>query len=260
MQTELSSLVSADTFEIDSNTYSLEPFIADRWESITEILSRAASFGDASFNEWAVGVLASELSTDNLPLLYCEQHLALTDYDYAVRVDESNIKPPLDVLRDWDTLHNWIVVQYQDDEGRTQYVTPDDDANLKDATSITDWGQRDHILRAGHATTAVATNLGRRYLAAHKNPQWHMKAPIKVKGYIRGKSGNRIPSSEIRAGKRIKIENFLNDLSGTGLTFLVTKTDYSDRDEVCAIQTGTPDDLAVYLAQKELVDERLLAA
>jgi hypothetical protein len=256
IRAEISDL-SADEFEIDSNTLSLVPFIADGFPTVAETLVRCASYGDSSQNEWAVGVLASDLSTDDKPLLFIEQYPALTDYDYAVRMDEPNLKPPTDISRDWDSLHNWIVVQYGDEQGKTQYVTPDDDANLKDADSITDWDQQDHLLKIRHGDVTVATNFGRRYLAKHKSPQWRMTKPIRVRGYIRAKSGNRIPSSEIHAGKRVKIENFLNDLSGTGLTFLITKTDYDDRDEVCAIQAGKPDALDVALAQQTLEMERI---
>lgn len=255
--------LSADVFEIDSNTLSLVPFIEDRFPTAAEILMDAASYGDSSENQWATGVYASEVSTDDKPLLFVEQYPDLTDYDYAVRVDEPTLEPPFDISEgyigsDENNVWNWIVVQYRDEDGFVQYVTPDDDANLTDADSITDWGQRDYLLRIRHGDVTAATNFGRRFLASHKDPVWHMTRPIKVKGSIRAKSGNLVPASEIRAGKRIRVENFLRDpaLGTDDLIFLITKTDYDDSKEVCTITIGRPDSLDVILAQQALELER----
>ena len=156
-------------------------------------------------------------------------------------------------MRDFAGIRNWIVVRYRDEQNnRDVYVTPDDNANLKDATSIADWGQREYVLDASLATETAAVNLARRYLAAHKDPRFYVSGPITVCGYIRGKNGNPVPASEIRAGRRVRIENFLADEVGTtgaGLTFIVSRTHYTDNDETCQISAGTPDDLAVILAQ-----------
>ncbi|HEY4760536.1 MAG TPA: hypothetical protein VIH42_08150, partial [Thermoguttaceae bacterium] len=94
-----------------------------------------------------------------------------------------------------------------------------------------------------------AKNVARRILAARKDPQWRADGQISVTGSIRDKSGNLVPASQIESGKRFKIENWLNDLSGTGLTFLITSTEYSDSTEVCTLTVGRPDDLATYLAR-----------
>ena len=262
IRAELTDL-SANEFEIDSNTLSLVPFIADRFPTAADILIDAASYGDSSQNRWAVGVLASDLSTDEKPLLFVEQYPVLTDYDYAVRVDEDNLEPPFDLSEgyigaDENNIWNWIIVEYSDERGFTQFATPDDDANLKDSDSITDWGQRDYRLRVGHATQATAINAGRRFLAAKKDPVWHMTNPISIKGWIRAKSGNRIPASEIRAGKRIRVENWLQDpaLGTDNLIFLVTGTGYDDEVEVCTATTGLLNSLDVILAQQQLELER----
>ncbi len=251
--------LSADEFEIDSNTLSLVPFIADRFPTAAEILIGAASYGDSSQGQWAVGVLASELSSDDKPLLFAEAYPTLTDYDYAVRIEEATLEPRFDISEgyigaDENNVWNWIVVQYIDEQGFRQYVTPDDDANLKDTDSITDWGQRDYLLKIQHGDAAAATNFGRRFLTGHKDPVWHMTKPFKVKGSIRAKSGNVIPASEIVAGKRIRVENFLADpaLGTDELIFLITKTDYDESREICTITTGRPDSLDVILAQQEL--------
>jgi hypothetical protein len=142
-------------------------------------------------------------------------------------------------------------VEYIDDSGERIIVTPDDDANLKDITSIATYGQRDipQPLSAGHATVAMAKNLARRYLAAYKDPRYYVNGPVAVRGYVRGVNGNPVPAANIRAGKRLRIENFLDDLSGTGLTFHVTHSRYLAGEEICEMSTGMADNLAVFMAQ-----------
>jgi len=242
---------NASTQYIGSNTLALAPFYTDGFLTLAEIAERAASFGDSSFNPWAVGVLDSykAATPDGLPVFYCEQVPALTGYDYTVRLDDKNLTAPIGLELDMGNIWNWIVVQYTDDAGRTQYISPDDDANLKDQTSIDTYTQRAAVFQAPTASATTATSLGRRYLAAYKDPKYLLTSALKVKGYIRGTSGEIIPASQIRAGKRIRVENFLQDLSGTGLTFLVTKTNYSDESEECTIETGTPWKLPVVLAR-----------
>lgn len=250
--------LSADEFEIDSNTLSLVPFVEDVYSPISQLLIRAASYGDTSQNSWAVGIRASDFSTDDLPLLFVEQYPDLTDYDFTVRIEEAFLDAPFDISEgyigsDENNIWNWIIVEYSSDGSLTEYVTPDDDVLLKDTNSIADFGQRDYLLRAGHSLTSVALHLGRRFLAAHKDPVWNMTNPISVKGSIRAKAGNLVPVSEIQAGKRIRIENFLRDpaMGTDDLIFLITETLYEDEPEVCTITTGLPNSLDVILAQQE---------
>ncbi|KKN73404.1 hypothetical protein LCGC14_0401070 [marine sediment metagenome] len=259
------SELSADEDLIASNTLALKPFIAPRYPTVADILSRASVYGDASQNRWATGIRGSHLASDALPLLFAEQYPALTGFDYAVRVDEPNLVPPFNITEgyigsDENRVWNFIIVEFSDERGFSDWVTPDDDANLKDQTSIDDFGQRDYRLTIGHATQAVAVNAGRRFLTAHKDAAWSLRGPIAVQDFVRGAGGQQIPASEIQAGRRLKIENFLQD-PATGadeLIFLITKTDYVDDERVCNMTVGVPNSLDVYLAQRELVDERLL--
>ncbi|MCI0366348.1 MAG: hypothetical protein L0219_21005, partial [Phycisphaerales bacterium] len=164
--------LSANEGLIASNTLSLEPFLADRFEKTAAILASAASYGDSSFNQWAVGVRESDLSTDGKPILFAEQYPVLTDYDYAVRLDEDNIDSDLLFPRDFsqEALANWIIVEYTDLLGRRTYLSPDDNSALKDQTSIDTYYQADEVIQLGTVSAAVALNIGRRYLAAHKDP------------------------------------------------------------------------------------------
>lgn len=249
--------LNSDETQIGAPGLTLAPFITAGRETMTAILSRAAGYGDASFNSWAPSLMESDAATtpDGKPVLALAQYPALTAYDYAVRIDDPNVAGRITVVYDLDAVRNWITVKYRDElNNRDVILTPDDDANLKDTTSITTYGQREtpQPLDAGTTSSTIAKNLARRYLAAYKNPRLYVSGPITVKGYIRAPKGTRVPASQIRAGKRIRVENYLDDLasvSGAGLTFVITQTDYDDAAQTCAISTGVPDDLAVFLAQ-----------
>jgi hypothetical protein len=240
--------LSADESLIASNTLSLVPFIADG-ETLADIITRAAAYGDSSYNSWAVGIRESDLSSDGKPVLFAEAYPALTDYDYAVRFDEPNLSAPFQAERDISDVRNYIIVEYNDSSGRTVVLTPDDDATLKDTVSITAYGERHQVIRIETASAATAANYGRRLLAARKDPQWRVSSSINITGYVRGKGNLIYPASEIRAGKRIKVENFLSDINGSGLTLLITGTQYTDDTETCRVSVGQPDTLDAWLAQ-----------
>lgn len=245
----LATDLSADVTEIDSNTYSLVPFVADPPESLADILDRAASFGDSSFNSWACCVRASSLSSDDKPVLCVEQQPALTDTEYVVRLDDTNVQSGITFEQDISTVINDLIVGYTDGEGVQRWITSTDDANLKDATSIAAYGTRQAVLQLDTESSATATNFARRYLAKYKDAQWRASGDLVVKGYIRNKAGARVPVSQIQSGQRVRIDNWLNDLSGTGLTFLITVTNYDDASESCSLSLGKPDNLDIYLSR-----------
>lgn len=249
--------LNSDETRIGAPGFTLEPFMSNGREPMASILNRATSYGDGSYNSWAAYLVESDLATtpDGKPVLALTQYPALTAYDYAVRVDDPNVDGTITIVYDLESVRNWITVSYRDElDNRDVILTPDDDANLKDTTSITAYGQREtpQPLAAGTTSATVAKNLARRYLAAYKDPRLYVSGPIVVKGYIRNATGGLVPASQIRAGMRIKVENYLTDLasvSGAGLTFIITQTDYNDDTQTCAVSTGVPDDLAVFLAQ-----------
>jgi len=53
----------------------------------------------------------------------------------------------------------------------------------------------------------------------------------------------------IQAGKRIRILDYLDDLSGTGLTLHISATEYDAETETCSITTGPLDELAMSIGQ-----------
>ncbi len=254
--------INASETLIGALTLSLVPFITDGSKTLDEIINRAVGYGDASFNAWAAYLKASRdaPTPDGKPVLVLEQKPALTSFDYSVRIGDENLVPPFDIEKDFDGIRNWIIVKGRDELGNDFELTPDDDANLKDATSITTWGQRAEIVDVGQSTTTTATNIGRRILASKKDPRFYMSSPLQVQYYIYDSQGQKVPSSQVRAGKRIKIANFLTDevgATGAGLTFLISQTRYNDASEIVSISAGIPDDAALFLAllnaQKNLV-------
>ena len=241
--------LSADETLIGSNTLDLTPFIADPAESYADILTKAASYGDSSYNAWACGVRSSSLASDRKPILFVEQQPALTDYDYEVSVAEANYLAPAEFDRDINAVRNWIRVYYRSGSGYQLVVTPDDDANLTDAASVAAYGRRDETLTIDTESLTTATNLGRSYLAAHKDEPWRASGGIVLQSYVMAKGGLIIPASEIQPGKRIRVRDYLDDLSGTGMIFLITATDYDDLSEQARLSVGQPDNLDVLMAR-----------
>lgn len=233
---------------IGSNTLSLVPFVADNI-SAAETLFNAANYGDASFNAWAFYMAESDLSPDDKPILYYAQQPALTDAEYYIRLDDANIQPPANLVQDTAEVRNYITVRYRDTNGRDVFVTPADDANLTDAASVALYGTRAEELTIDTTSTTLATNYGRRYLASRKDPQWTIPGGLTVKGFIRNATNGNVPAANIKPGQRVRVENFVEDISGTGLTYLITGTDYDDTSETNALQVGRPNSLEVWLAR-----------
>lgn len=251
--------LSVDETQIGALTLSLVPFVANGAEKYAEILTRAAGYGDASYNRWAGYVGLSENSSDGLPRLVLEQVPALTDYDYSIRVDAPEIMDGLEFAQSLDDVWNWIAVRYQDANGRELYVTPDDDANLTDAASVAAYDRREAWIDAPTTSLTTATNAGRRYLAQHKDPQWQASGQVVIMGQVYGKNRQPVPACEVQPGKRIRFENWLNDLSGTGLTLLITGTAYDDEAQTVSLDFGLPDTQDVYTIrlQRELETRRV---
>lgn len=249
--------INDDKTRIDSNSLTLEPFITEGREFATDVLLRAAKYGDSSANSWAVYLLPSSESKDpnGEPVLGVSQYLPLSDYDYSIRMDDKNLIQPFQLSIDYDYIANWIVVEYTDEEGNKAMQTPAEVSALRDDDSMSLYNRRDLIVDAGETGILGALDFGYRVLAIRKDPRFIITGPIKVQGYIKSKDGLRIPCSKIRAGSRIRIEDFMEDIAGetdAGLTFLITKTNYSHKKETCSISTGLPDDFAVFMAQREL--------
>jgi hypothetical protein len=250
----MNGILSTGEHLIGTNSFDLAAggFVADEWATLSDILTQAAAFGDTAspVNAWAVGVRASDLAADGLPILFSEAYPATTDYDYQISL--ADCEPPFRIGVDYENVFNWIVVGYTDAENFPKYVTPDDDASLKDTTSISDYGQRDYLLNAGRCSQANATNLGKRFLAARKDPRYQMSGPIVAKEFVWSKEGVKIPACQVQAGKRVKVVDFVSDvnsIANTGLTFLLSGTHYDDDSRSVSMTASVSDSLSLMLAR-----------
>lgn len=223
------------------------PFGAFNNETLAEILTLATRYGDEDNNAWAVGVLHSDTAgtPDGKPLVFLEQYPDLTGYDYVVRFEDINVNGTISLTQDFSQMANWLTVAYTDMYGKQAYYNADDSAFLKDQTSINKYGRRDGFINPGQGDDTSAMNYGMRYLARYKDPVWVLTSPISIMGSIETADGLRIPASQVRAGKRLRIENVGFDLtgSGTAATFLISHTEYDDNSETVSITVGPPPDL-----------------
>lgn len=243
-------IVNSDVSKIASNALTIDTFHITTGTA-ARILAEASKYGDANYNQWAVGVKDSETAQvpNGLPVIYAEQFLALTDYDYEISMSEVGAE----LAQNIDTVVNWVVLEYNDPNGNRHTITPDADATLKDDDSIDLYGKRlppGGVLKLDTEQT-LALNFGRVYLAQNKLPLWTASGPIRVKGYLRHKQQMRFPASQIQSGKRIRVANALQDLSGTGLTFLIQKTNYIDDSETNEVTIGIPNDLVTWVSQNQ---------
>jgi hypothetical protein len=62
-----------------------------------------------------------------------------------------------------------------------------------------------------------------------------------------------VPAALLRAGNRLKVLNYLNDLSGagTGLSWLISRVEYDHETRTAAVDVGIPDQIATILTGLE---------
>lgn len=247
--------LNSDTNYIGSNTFCIggtsafggtvpTGFFAEGWMPITEILTRAAGFGDASYNSWAVYTIESDKAAipNGKAVLVAEQYPALTDYEYIINLNDDNLAGGVELRQDFYNIYNSIIVEYSDVDGAKRYAEPTmtGRSELQDADSIAEYGKRAKLLSIGFSSPDAAENYGHRYLLRHKDPQWVLDGSITLLSWIRAKDGSHVPVSHVRAGERIKIANYIMDQpgGGTGLTFIISSTSYDDSSETLQIGTG----------------------
>jgi hypothetical protein len=256
---EAAAVLNDDTSRITANTYAIVPFMTSGPESIDKILTRAVDFSDSSQNVWGWSLVDSEgaVTPDGKPVLKAGPLPALTDYDYVISIKEPTLQPPFELVLDYFGIVNYVTLAYRNAEtGLDVVLTPDDEATLKDTASIALYGRLENEMpiRLPGTSAAAALNFGKAYLARYKTPRYLVSGPIRVRGSIRTKAGGAVDAARINAdNKRIRIENYINDVAGVegaGLTFLVTGTSYDFETRTCAISTGyNYDDLALMIAR-----------
>jgi len=252
--TNLSNL-NSDTSQIATNSLSVVPWMTGTkvdWESAQANLMRLAALGDSSFNAWAAYLLDSEQTAtpNGKPVLAYQQQPALSDYDYAVTLGAGTLQS-ISIMQ--TPVLNDVIVSYVDANGVTQWLTSADDGGLGDGTSQLNYGGTFQAsLQAQTTSSTVAATLGKRYLAQNKDVHFYVSGSIPQKGYLLGKNGNPVPASEVRAGKRLKVLNWLTDevgVSAAGLVFIISHTSYDDDSETVTIDCGLPDSLAIMIAR-----------
>jgi hypothetical protein len=250
----------ADNYtHIAANSYDLltTGFVEDALQkSLAEQMMTVGSFS-ATDDPYSVGVLEADAlgSGNSSPAIYYEKVPDLTDYEYAVRIDEENLEGiELVLSSDFDTLFNRSFVTFTDVTGKQTWAFYVDYAAMDNDASKTKYLQRTTIVPGGvAATAALAGRLGAVVIKVKKDPAYYMRGPLNLKGSIRKKDGSLWPVSLIRAGERIKIENAsteAGDILGAGLIILITGTEYDDEAETNSVTASVSDELAAYLAAK----------
>lgn len=244
----LTDEMAIDESQIGENTQVLEPCFM-QGETMGDFLSKLAAYGDTSLNPWAVGVKSSQYSlvTDYKPVMYFEQQPAMTDYDLVLRMEE--IDGGASITMAYDEVINYIYLEYTDINGNRVRVTPEDDSDLKDDTSIDQFGQRDTVLKLGDTGVTEAKIFARRHLEWFKYARPRLTRPATISGTIRKKDKQSIPVSWVTAGQRVLIENYLQEIGGSNLIFLITQTTYDEESGKLTIVCGTPNPLDVIVAR-----------
>jgi hypothetical protein len=251
----LATYLNSFTRFIGSNTLSVEPFVTEGYESLASILERTAAYGDASGNRWHAYLKHSEeaLVPDGKPVLALEAYPVLTDHDYAVRVDEENVAGGINIVQDNANIANYIIVSFRNiTSDKDEFITPDDQATLTNAASVTKYGERHKVITLGTMDATSALAYGVTYLTEFKDPKFYVSGAFSVRGYIRAKNNQEVPAANIRAGKRVKIDNYMYDLTSTanaGFIAIISETSYTDNDQTCSVSFGIQDDAGLIIAR-----------
>jgi len=241
-------VVSADTWALKSAlTQTLAPFYTSGHETVGSIIRRAAAFGSPSQEQIVYGLGKSARASDGLPIMFSG---VASDNETRYKTSMSQTGGA-GVRLNYNDIENWIVVEYTDELGQQVSLTPDDDASLTDADSVSKYGTRVGKLSVGAASAAMALNAGQRYLAQKKDPTYAVTSPIQAVGSISGSSGSPIPASLVQAGYKLEISDYIA-ADGNPLTLLVTATDYDHDSQTVSITLGIPDDFSVFLEQAGL--------
>ena len=202
-------------------------------------------------SKWVIGVRESEADAgETRALLYYEQPPALTDYDYVLSIDEEVLAGGFDLVASAmpeDVLKR-VIVKFKNPRGL-------EDWSYADKTISTNYLSRHAVVTADNSVTTLigASALAETIIASRQNLSYRIGTPITIKGFVRAKTGEHVPASWVRAGKRIKIENFLGDFgdeaTGTGFTFLISQTEYNDENETNRLTLGKPDSVALDMAK-----------
>lgn len=237
---EFSTIINSDTAHLDAtNLRTVQPFISgnDGPDTIANILFDIAGFGDTNDNRYAVGFKFSEeaATVDGKAVMFTDNWPTTTTHDLYLSPDDPNLASELNIRRDYDSIRNYITVQYRDENGWLQTVTPSDDATLTDSTSVNDYGQRDETITLGNSTQQNAVDYGVRYLNRFKDPLYIVDSTIDILDSIAGSNGNRVPVSKIRGGEVLKIDGYADN-------FIISRARYDYDSDIVSLSIGPVED------------------
>lgn len=237
--------LSTDYSSITDPALTLAAFISqgDNFETGDSLIQRLCAYGDSSQNTYGLAVWDSTGTSDGKPRVDLRAR-SVSSWEWVVTLAD------LETFRDspsLDELYNWVIVKYVDDREQELYLTPDTEATLKDTTSITAYGERHSpVIEIGKATSAKALDMGKRYLAYHKDPL--RKSELAIKDQIRDTRGVWWPANRVRGGDRVR----LLDYEG-GVTYFLRGTSYNQKTGICRMTPDLPeDDIAMLLTYEGL--------
>jgi hypothetical protein len=221
----------------------VEPYMTGNdgsYGSIADTLYGICQFGDGTDAAWTVGLLASDKATtpNGLPVIYTAA-IPLTTagaYEYIVDLADDRVETAPEIKRQYDApFFNNALVSFRDVDGRENWLTYTDAAGLRDATSITDYGQRDVVINLGNSTATDAANYGTRFIAQHKDPPWIISGDLVVAGTVDGANGRSFPACEVNAYcSRLYIPGYD--------TFVVSRTRYDYESDTVSFTFGQLED------------------
>jgi hypothetical protein len=238
--------LSSNYDRIASPAVALVPFTTrdDGFETLDSIIQRIGAFGDSSQQYYGGSVWSEFGTTDGKPRFVFEPQPGTADNEWQVSLAEL---AAFNLSESDEELYNWIPVKFTDADGRETYLTPDDDASLKDTTSIALYGERAprQSLNAGQCDAGSALDYGKRFLAGHKLPLW--KGDFSIRGGVRDKVGVRRRGSRVQGGHRVTITDYRG-----GTTFMLRHTTYEADTMMLRMEPSLPaDSLSVWQVQRD---------
>ena len=238
--------ISSSMANVTAQGITFRPFGSANNISMTDLLDKITAYGDSSYNAyyWYIGY---DTDSANLPMVRVEQR-STTTADWIIRAGSDNVQT-IDISLSDDRRYNYIMVEYTDANGRSVQRTPNDNASLKNAASISASYRRDRVIRVDASDSTEADQIGIAYLTANKDGAY--KGSIVVEWYVEqhGGAGVRCPASWVRAGDVVH----LPDVDG-GINIFVGATQYDAGSGRLTITPDTPPDtLESIMAQRDLV-------
>ena len=234
--------ISTDYSKIAEPGLTLQPFLTrnDGFQTALSLIQDIIAYGDATFDLYGFQVWDGSDSADGLPQAELVER-STTDYEYVIDPNRPGVQFSLSP-QSRDKLFNWVAIRYVDSRSSVRYLTPYDNALLKDADSIAGYGQRDIDLDIGPADEALALAIGRSFLAQNKDPQ--TKARFGLTGTVPTKNGREVGVGRIKAGERVKFKP-------TGEIFFLRDVSYGLDTQRASLSTDlAPDQLSRYLKQR----------